>query len=183
MDAPCQLVGLAALATPLLLPIAPRQSVLKPAEPAGLVIHYDGIVTILRLPRVGSPNKSRVVVRMTLTLLEDTGESLFLELSGSLDIAGAREVETRFLAYTATAKRSVVVDFSQVTFLASFGLRMIFEAVRELDRNGKKLVILNPQPLVARTLEIGGVDAVAAIVHDPCGGRPEAACEGDPVGT
>jgi anti-anti-sigma factor len=103
---------------------------------------------------------------MPLTILEDTSDSLFLQLSGSLDVAGTQEIDTRFLAYTAMSARSVVVDFSDVVFLASFGLRMIFDAVRALDRNGKKLVILNPQPLVERTLEIGGVNAVAVIVHD-----------------
>lgn len=118
---------------------------------------------------------------MTLTILENTSESLFLELSGSLDVAGTREIETRFLAYTATASRSVVVDFSQVTFLASFGLRMIFESIRALHRNERKLVILNPQPLVAKTLELGGVNAVAVIVHDPLGGRPHLASQGDSV--
>ncbi len=109
---------------------------------------------------------------MTLTILEDTSELLFLELSGSLDLAGTQQIETRFLAYTATTTRPVVVDFSQVTFLASFGLRMIFEAIRALDRNKGKLVILNPQPLVAKTFELGGVNEVAVMVHDPFRGRP-----------
>jgi anti-anti-sigma factor len=109
---------------------------------------------------------------MTLTILEDTTDSLFLELSGSLDVAGTCEIETRFLAHAAASKRPVVVDFSQVTFLASFGLRMIFEAVRTLDRNGKKLVILNPQPLVAKVLELGGINEVVVIVHDPFRGAP-----------
>jgi anti-sigma B factor antagonist len=108
---------------------------------------------------------------MTLTILEDTSESLFLELSGPLDIAGTREIETRFLAYAATTTRPVIVDVSQVTFLASFGLRMLFDAVRALDRNGKKLILLNPQPLVAKTIEIGGLNASVVTVHDPSRGR------------
>ena len=112
---------------------------------------------------------------MTLTILEDTKDSLFLELAGSLDVAGTREVETRFLAH-ATTRRPIVVDFSQVTFLASFGLRMIREAVRALDRNGKKLVVLNPPPLVAKTLELGGINEIAVIVHDPFRGAPHSSC-------
>ena len=90
-----------------------------------------------------------------------------MQLSGPLDVAGVREIDTRFLAYTAASTRPVVVDFSDVPFLASFALRMIFDAITALDRHGKNLVILNPQPLVGKTLEIGGVDAVAVIVHDP----------------
>ena len=34
---------------------------------------------------------------MTLTILEDTSDSLFLQLSGPLDVAGVREIDTRFL--------------------------------------------------------------------------------------
>jgi anti-sigma B factor antagonist len=104
---------------------------------------------------------------MLLTILESTSESLFLELCGSLDLAGVREIETRFLAHTTTTTRSVVVDFSQVTFLASYGIRMLFETVRALSQHKRKLVILNPQPLVAKILDTGGVNAVAIIVHDP----------------
>jgi anti-anti-sigma factor len=104
---------------------------------------------------------------MLLTILESTSESLFIELSGSLDLAGVREIETQFLAHTTTTTRSVVIDFSQVTFLASYGMRMIFDAVRALSQNGKKLVILNPQPLVAKILETGDVSALPIIVHDP----------------
>lgn len=123
----------------------------------------------------GFANRARVAVvfvPMTLTILEDTAKSLFLQLSGSLDVAGTCEIETRFLAHAAATKRPVVVDFSQVTFLASFGLRMILEAVRILDRNGKKLVVLNPQPLVAKALELGGINQIAVIVHDPLRGAP-----------
>jgi anti-anti-sigma factor len=104
---------------------------------------------------------------MLLTILESTSESLFLELSGSLDLAGTREVETQFLGHVARTSQSVVVDFSKVTFLACFGLRMIANAVTALAQNGKKLVLLNPQPLVAKVLKSGGVTAAAIIVHDP----------------
>jgi anti-anti-sigma factor len=81
---------------------------------------------------------------MTLRILEDTGELLFLGLARSLDISGVREIETPFLARVAPATRPVIVDFSQVTFLASFGMRMIFEAIKSLDRQGRQLVILKP---------------------------------------
>jgi anti-anti-sigma factor len=87
---------------------------------------------------------------MTLRILEATSDLLFLVLDGSLDISGAREIETPFLAHVTPATRSVVVDFSRVTFLASFGMRMIFDAIKSLARKGKKLVVLNPQPAVER---------------------------------
>ena len=112
--------------------------------------------------------------QMTLTILEDTNDLLFLELAGPLDISGTREIETRFLAHVASAARPVIVDLSQVTFLASFGMRMIFDAIKSLDRKAKKLVMLNPHPAVAKVLELGGVNEVAVISFDEADARAKA---------
>ncbi len=111
---------------------------------------------------------------MTLRILEDTRDLLYLELAGALDISGVRDIGTRFLANVTPAKRPVIVDFSQVTFLASFGMRMIFEAIKALDRQGKKLVILKPQPAVAKVLELGGVGEMAVISFDGADARAKA---------
>ncbi len=111
---------------------------------------------------------------MTLTILEDTNDLLFLELAGPLDISGTREIETRFLAHVASTTRPVIVDLSQVTFLASFGMRMIFDAIKSLNRKAKKLVLLNPQPAVAKVLELGGVNEVAVISFDEADARTKA---------
>jgi anti-sigma B factor antagonist len=108
---------------------------------------------------------------MTLRIVEDTSDLLCLELAGSLDISGVRDIDTQFLVKVTPAKRPVIVDFSQVTFLASFGMRMIFEAIKALDRQGKKLVILKPQPAVAKVLELGGVSQVAVISFDGADAR------------
>jgi STAS domain len=67
---------------------------------------------------------------MNLRIVEDTDDLLLLELAGSLDLEGVREIETAFLAHVTFAKRPVILDFSQVTFLASFGMRMLFEAIK-----------------------------------------------------
>jgi anti-anti-sigma factor len=113
---------------------------------------------------------------MTLTILEDTTDSLFLELSGSLNVAGTCEVETRFLAH-ATTGRPIVVDFSQVTFRGSFGLRMICEAIRALERNGKKLCHTDSTTFGSERSELGGIKEIAVIVHDPFRGAPQSSCQ------
>ena len=111
---------------------------------------------------------------MTLRVLEDSAELLHIELAGTLDISGVREIDTRFLAQVSPAKRSVMVDFSKVTFLASYGMRMLFEAIKALERQGRKLVILKPQPAVAKVLEIGGVNEFAVISFDEVDARAKA---------
>ena len=88
---------------------------------------------------------------MNLRIIEDTDDLLLFELAGSLDLEGVREIETAFLAHVTFAKRPVILDFSQVTFLASFGMRMLFEAIKALGRQGKRLAILKPQPMSRRS--------------------------------
>ena len=108
---------------------------------------------------------------MNLRIIEDTDDLLLLELAGSLDLEGVREIETAFLAHVTFAKRPVILDFSQVTFLASFGMRMLFEAIRALGRQGKRLAILKPQAMVAQVLELGGVSSAAVISFDGADAR------------
>jgi anti-sigma B factor antagonist len=83
----------------------------------------------------------------------------------------SRGCGTSIFARVTPAKRTVILDFSKVTFLASFGMRMIFEAIKALDRQGKKLIILKPQPAVARVLELGGVNEVAVVSYDEADAR------------
>jgi anti-sigma B factor antagonist len=111
---------------------------------------------------------------MTLRILENTGDLLFLVLDGSLDISGAREIETPFLAHVTSATGPVIVDFSGVTFLASFGMRMLFDAIKSLGRKGRKLIVLNPQPAVAQVLKLSGVNEVAVISYDEADARAKA---------
>ena len=108
---------------------------------------------------------------MNLRIIEDTEDPLLLELVGSLDLEGVREIETAFLAHVTFAKRPVILDFSQVTFLASFGMRMLFEAIRALGRQGKWVAILKPQPMVAQVLELGGLSSAAVISFDGADAR------------
>jgi anti-anti-sigma regulatory factor len=49
---------------------------------------------------------------------------------------------------------------------------MIFEAIKALERHGKKLIILKPQPAVAS--ELGGVNEAAVISYDEADARAKA---------
>jgi len=50
----------------------------------------------------------------------------------------------------------------------------LFDAFKSLNRKGKKLVILNPQPNVAKVLELAGVGEVVIIAHDEADARAKA---------
>ena len=89
-----------------------------------------------------------------------------LALIGKMDILGVGEVENKFIGYTAARKKSAVVDLSGVTFIGSMGLRIFLSAAKALQLEKKKLILLNPRPLVADVLELSGIGDIIPIEHD-----------------
>ncbi|MCE0523613.1 MAG: STAS domain-containing protein [Methylacidiphilales bacterium] len=86
-----------------------------------------------------------------------------LALVGKLDVLGVGEIENKFIGYTAARKKSAVVDLSGVTFLGSMGLRIFLSAAKSLSLEKKKLILLNPVPLVKEVLEASGIADVVEI--------------------
>jgi anti-anti-sigma factor len=100
---------------------------------------------------------------MQFTISDVAGTTAKIGLVGKLDIAGA-EVVALPLATLAGGKKGVVVDLSQVTFLASIGIRHLVSATKTLARKGGKLVLVNPNALVKEVLETSGVTDIMPIV-------------------
>ena len=84
----------------------------------------------------------------------DVGDVRKVVLVGRLDTAGVDIVETRFGAAIVPAGKNTVVDLTQVTFLASMGIRMLIATTRALSRKGSKLVMYGPVPGVMDVIEI-----------------------------
>jgi len=87
-------------------------------------------------------------------------------LSGRLDIEGALKIDSEFNA-VAEEKKKVVVDLSDVTFIASLGIRTLIIGAKAAANNGGKIVLLDPQPNVEKVLRTSRVDTVIPIAHDP----------------
>jgi anti-sigma B factor antagonist len=86
-------------------------------------------------------------------------------LSGRMDLQGSMLIDPVF-AGIAAEKSRVVVDMSDVTFLASLGLRAILVSCKALAAKGGNLVLLNPQPVVENVLNISGISSIIPVVAD-----------------
>ena len=100
---------------------------------------------------------------MQITISDEAGSTGKLGLVGKLDIAGAEAIAMP-LATLAGGKKSVVVDLSGVTLLASIGIRHLVSATKALSRKGGKLVLVNPNESVRDVLISSGVDDLMPIV-------------------
>jgi anti-anti-sigma factor len=89
-----------------------------------------------------------------------------IQLIGSLDMQGTNEVNLKFTVYASAKKAAVVVDLSQVDYLASIGLRLLITSARALQQRGGKMVLLNPSPGVARVLSLSGFETIIPVFTD-----------------
>jgi anti-anti-sigma factor len=103
---------------------------------------------------------------MEMKVVEETEDLTYVALVGRMDVGGVEQIETRFVAYTTSRSKPVIVDISQVPFMASIGMRVILRVVKALKPIGAKLVVLKPQPLVEEALRIACLDQVFGIAQD-----------------
>jgi anti-anti-sigma factor len=89
-----------------------------------------------------------------------------LTLTGRMDSAGVQEVDGRFAALTATAKALVLVDLTQVSFLASIGIRTLVTSARALRKGGGRMALFGAQPLVDAVLRTAGIETIIPTYDD-----------------
>jgi anti-anti-sigma factor len=87
-------------------------------------------------------------------------------LAGRMDSVGAQEIDLRFTSLTATRAARIVVDLSQVSFLASIGIRTLVTSAKALARRGGRMALANPQPLVEEVLKLAGIDSLIPVYAD-----------------
>ena len=89
-----------------------------------------------------------------------------IRLAGRMDVEGAREVDLKLTSLTASRRAFVVIDLALVDFLSSLGLgTLVRSAKAQMSRQGK-VVLLSPQPNVAKVLETTQVDRILPVVYD-----------------
>ena len=96
---------------------------------------------------------------------------LGISLTGRLDSAGAQQIDLKFTALTATRKAPILVDLSQVTFVASIGMRTLVINAKAQKSRGGSMVLYQPTPAVEEVLKSAGIDTIISIAYDMEGAR------------
>ena len=102
---------------------------------------------------------------MELEILDQSPTLTRLALKGRLDTAGVDQIETRLNAALARDGDGVV-DLSEVTFLASLGIRLLITAAKMLTRRGHRLVLVAPRPLVDQALQHSSLYDIIPVAPD-----------------
>lgn len=88
------------------------------------------------------------------------------KLEGKMDIQGMNQVGEEFGVKIGNSGESTVVDMSDVSFMASLGMRALITTARGVSSHGGKMVLLNPQPLVKEALVTAGINMLVPIYND-----------------
>ena len=95
--------------------------------------------------------------------VEDLSEGITkITLRGRFDTTGAVVVELPFNE-ALTGKSRVIVDLSQVSFLSSYGIRVLLVGAKIVNANGGELAIVCPAGYAANVLKTAKMDGLIPI--------------------
>lgn len=86
-----------------------------------------------------------------------------IELAGKLDAAGIKEIEAEFTGYCMGESIRILVDLSEVDYLAPDGIRFLTKIAKSLAGRGGKMALLNPIAGVQTGLEKAGIPSVIPV--------------------
>jgi anti-anti-sigma factor len=77
-------------------------------------------------------------------------------LAGELDLAGARQLETRLDEVERANPARLVIDLESLAFIDSTGLRLLLQAAARARERGCELLLRRGEPSVQRVFEVTG---------------------------
>jgi anti-anti-sigma factor len=99
--------------------------------------------------------------------IEDRDGVVVARVTGELDIAGAPQTGDAIVDAVPTTARGLVVDFSELEFIDSSGVAMLFALARRLGGRRQQLRVVAPDAgVVARVLEIVEFERAAPVDAD-----------------
>jgi anti-anti-sigma factor len=99
--------------------------------------------------------------------IEERDDVVVARLTGELDIAVAEQTGSKIAAAIPSSARGVVVEMSELEFMDSSGVSMLFGLARQVGSHRQELRVVAPagRP-VARVLEIVEFDRAAPVHAD-----------------
>ena len=100
---------------------------------------------------------------MEITEKEEQGISIF-KLSGRLDSNTSPGLEEKIVQAINSGTREMVIDFQDLDYISSAGLRVILKTTKDLKRVDGKIILHSMQDYVREVFEISGFDTFLPIV-------------------
>jgi len=86
------------------------------------------------------------------------------KLNGRLDSNTSQGFEEEIFSAITDGSKQMVIDFKDIDYISSAGLRVILKATKALKREEGKIMLCSMQDYVKEVFEIAGFDAFLPIV-------------------
>lgn len=94
------------------------------------------------------------------------GKVSVAKVEGRLDSAVAAEFETAIMEVVNSGANNVVVDFHDVSYIASAGLRVLLMAAKQLKASGGGIALCDMSPSIKEVFEVSGFAQILPIFDD-----------------
>jgi anti-sigma B factor antagonist len=95
---------------------------------------------------------------------EKQGPTATFKIQGRLDSNTSQGFEKQLFESISNGSRNVVIDFKDLDYISSAGLRVILKATKTLKRENGKVMLCCMQDYVKEVFEIAGFDSFLPIV-------------------
>lgn len=96
---------------------------------------------------------------------EQKGDVLILKMEGRLDAITSEVAGKKIKDAIRSGVLKIIVDFSDIIYISSSGIRMLLEATKELGQASGKIVLYKIAPVVMNILEMTGCKRKISIVN------------------
>ena len=91
--------------------------------------------------------------------------AMIVSVRGRMDVLSAPEFEKKIEEYHLSGENVFIIDFSDLVFISSAGLRSILIAAKKLEVRGGRLILAGAKDAVQKVLTISGFNALIPM-HD-----------------
>ena len=90
------------------------------------------------------------------TSIQEVDGRIVASLSGELDTAAAVEVETALQPLLDAQGKDIVIDCTELEYIASSGLRILLSILKKAKASGGRVILKNPNDIIKDVLEMTG---------------------------
>ena len=91
---------------------------------------------------------------LEISITDQPGGIKRIAIGGSLDTDTAPQLQQEIDDQVTAALNATIIDFKELDYLSSAGLRVIFKAKKIMDNSGGRFLLVNLQPQIRKVFEI-----------------------------
>ena len=97
---------------------------------------------------------------------EKKGNVLILNIIGRLDSNTASQMENELMPLIDKGDDNILVDFSNLDYISSAGLRTLLLAAKKMDKKDQKIILCSMKEFIHEVFEISGFTSIFTIAEN-----------------